>query len=232
MMTIQTKKPNILFIMTDQQSRHMMSCAGNPYVKTPAMDSMAESGTRFTRAYCTNPVCVPSRFSLFTGRMPSEIKLQNNGPVRAPEAIEGIKPTGLGWTLNNGGYDAVYAGKQHFPRMTAEDLGFDVLTHDERDELATLTADFVSQDHDKPWCLTASFINPHDICYMAIRDHAEGEVQQGIMSRSAVADAPGQHYNLETDPGETTNLYLEHPDKVDELRTLLQECRDIGRSRP
>jgi arylsulfatase A-like enzyme len=179
-------RPNILFIMTDQQSRHMMSCAGNKYLNTPAMDSMAEAGTRFTRAYCANPVCVPSRFSLFTGRMPSEIKLQNNGPVGVPEIPDEIMTTGLGWTLKNGGYSAVYAGKQHLPKMTAEDLGFDVLTQDERDELATITAEFVTQPHDKPWCLVASFINPHDICYMAIRDHAEGKTQKNIMNHGSV----------------------------------------------
>lgn len=176
-------RPNILFVMTDQQSRHMMGCAGNRYVRTPAMDSMAASGTRFTRAYAANPVCVPSRFSIFTGRMPSEIKLQSNGPVGVPEISEEIKQTGLGWTLKSGGYSAVYAGKQHLPKMKAEDLGFDVLTLDERDELAKVTAEFVSQKHDTPWFLVASFINPHDICYMAIRDHAEGDAQQGIMRR-------------------------------------------------
>jgi choline-sulfatase len=179
-------KPNILFIMTDQQSRSMMSCSGNPYVKTPAMDSIAASGTRFTRAYCTNPVCVPSRFSLFSGRMPSEIKLQANGPVGVSEIPNIIKETGLGWTLKQGGYDAVFAGKQHLPKMNAEDLGFDVLTRDERDELARATADFVSQPHDKPWCLIASFINPHDICYMAIREHAKEDLQQRIMQNANV----------------------------------------------
>ena len=60
-------KPNILFIMTDQQSATMMSCTGNRYVNTPAMDSIAERGVRFECAYVSNPVCVPSRFSLFTG---------------------------------------------------------------------------------------------------------------------------------------------------------------------
>jgi len=179
-------RPNILLIMTDQQSRHMMSCAGYPYLNTPAIDRLAEAGTRFTRAYCTNPVCVPSRFSLVTGRMPSEIKLQGNGPVGLPEIPEAIKDTGLGWTLKSGGYQAVFAGKQHFPKMEAEDLGFEVLTFDERDKLAEMTADFVSKEHDKPWCLVASFINPHDICYMAIRDHAEGGIQQGVMSRATV----------------------------------------------
>lgn len=150
------------------------------------MDSMAESGTRFTRAYCTSPICVPSRFSLFTGRMPSEIELQGNGPVRAREKIPDIQKTGLGWTLKDGGYTSVYAGKQHFPRMDAEDLGFEVLTEDGRDELADVTAEFVGQPCDKPWCLVASFINPHDICYMAIRDNVEGEEEQGIMTSGSV----------------------------------------------
>jgi len=180
------ERPNIVLICTDQQSRHMMSCAGNDYVRTPAMDSLAEVGTRFTKAYCSNPVCVPSRFSLFTGRMPSEIKLRGNGPVGVPEIDPEIKQTGLGWALRQGGYDAIYAGKQHLPKMQAEDLGFDILTSDERDELAEVTSDFVSRSHDKPYCLVASFINPHDICYMAIREHAVGDTQQGIMSRATV----------------------------------------------
>ena len=66
-------RPNILFIMTDQQHAGMMSCMGNKWLKTPAMDRMAASGIRFERAYATNPVCVPSRFSLQTGLMPSVI---------------------------------------------------------------------------------------------------------------------------------------------------------------
>lgn len=185
--------PNILFIMTDQQSRHMMSCAGNPYVDTPAMDSLAASGTRFTRAYCTNPVCVPSRFSLFTGRMASEIELEGNGPVRTPEKLEGIRETGLGWMLRDAGYDAVYAGKQHLPGMDAEDLGFTLLTADERDELAQATADYVSRPHDKPWCLVASFINPHDICYMAIHDHAREEGKDHPKGSGVVAQREIDH---------------------------------------
>ncbi|MFC1607254.1 sulfatase-like hydrolase/transferase, partial [Candidatus Latescibacterota bacterium] len=78
--TVSTTKspPNILVIMTDQQSATMMGCAGNRYVSTPAMDRLAASGVRFERAYCTAPVCVPSRFSMMTGRMPSEIGMRNN----------------------------------------------------------------------------------------------------------------------------------------------------------
>ncbi len=66
-------RPNILFIMTDQQHAGMMSCAGNKWLKTPAMDRLAASGVRFERAYACNPVCVPNRFSLQTAIMPSAI---------------------------------------------------------------------------------------------------------------------------------------------------------------
>ncbi|MFC1763012.1 sulfatase-like hydrolase/transferase, partial [Planctomycetota bacterium] len=57
-------KPNILFIITDQQFADVMGCAGSPWVQTPAMDSLAERGVRFTRAYVNYPVCLPERYTL------------------------------------------------------------------------------------------------------------------------------------------------------------------------
>ena len=60
-------RPNILFIMTDQQHSGMMSCIGNKCLKTPAMDRLAAEGIRFERAYSSNPVCVPSRIAMATG---------------------------------------------------------------------------------------------------------------------------------------------------------------------
>ena len=72
-------RPNILFIITDQQHTDMMSCAGNPHLQTPAMDSLAEGGIRFTNAYVANPVCVPSRISMATGIMPGRLGVFNNG---------------------------------------------------------------------------------------------------------------------------------------------------------
>ena len=66
-------RPKLLFIMTDQQSAHMMSCAGNEWLKTPALDNLAASGIRFERVYATNPVCVPSHLSMATGAMPDRL---------------------------------------------------------------------------------------------------------------------------------------------------------------
>ncbi len=169
----QPEKPNIIFIFTDQQSATMMHCAGNPYLRTPAIDSLAASGVRFERAYCTNPMCVPSRFSLMTGRMPSAIGLRNNDASQIKAMPDPIKEQGLGWLFRRAGYEVAYGGKVHLPKMTPEALGFDYITRDERDELAKVCGQFIKQTRDEPFFLVASFINPHDICYMAIRDFAE-----------------------------------------------------------
>ena len=75
------QRPNILLIITDQQHAGMLSAAGNKYLQTPAMDSLARTGTRFEQAYCANPVCEPSRFSMMTGLMPSTIGLRFNQDV-------------------------------------------------------------------------------------------------------------------------------------------------------
>src|SRR5512135_3140546 len=78
--------PNILFIITDQQNASMMSCAGNRWLKTPAMDAIAKQGVRFTCAYSTNPVCIPARFSLQTGHYPSEINMRDNETRKVDKA--------------------------------------------------------------------------------------------------------------------------------------------------
>ena len=65
-------KPDLIYIFTDQQSATMMSCTGNTWLKTPAMDYLSDNGIRFERAYTTNPVCVPARIGMMTGRFPGE----------------------------------------------------------------------------------------------------------------------------------------------------------------
>jgi len=63
------KKPNILWIMSDQHNANCFSFAGRN-VKTPNLDKLAEKGVVFTRAYCNNPICAPSRISFITGQYP------------------------------------------------------------------------------------------------------------------------------------------------------------------
>jgi len=173
-------RPNILFIMTDQQHAGMMSCAANKWLKTPAMDRLAASGIRFERAYACNPVCVPNRFSLQTGLMPSVIGMGQNSDSRQAAVTDAMIEQSLGRLLREAGYETVYGGKVHLPRKMSnvQNLGYRNLTSDRRQGLADACAKFIKRrkaspsggQHTRPFFLFASFINPHDICYMAIND--------------------------------------------------------------
>ncbi len=64
-------RPNIVFILSDDQGAWGMGCAGNREILTPNMDRIAREGLRFDNFFCASPVCSPARASLLTGRMPS-----------------------------------------------------------------------------------------------------------------------------------------------------------------
>ncbi|MHC4330378.1 MAG: sulfatase family protein [Planctomycetota bacterium] len=166
-------RPNILFIMTDQQHAGMMSCTGNKWLKTPAMDRLAASGIRFERAYACNPVCVPNRFSLQTGLMPSAIGMGQNGDSARAAVTDVMIRQSLGKLFKKAGYETIYGGKVHLPRKMkgVQNLGYRNLTGNSRQGLADACAEFLKEPHTKPFFLFASFINPHDICYMAINDY-------------------------------------------------------------
>lgn len=65
-------KPNIVFILTDNQGAWQLGCYGNPDFKTPHIDRMASEGVRFTQAYANNAVCSPTRATYLTGLTPSQ----------------------------------------------------------------------------------------------------------------------------------------------------------------
>lgn len=64
-------RPNILFILSDDQGAWAMGCAGNREIRTPALDSIAAAGMRFDDFFCVSPVCSPARASIMTGTIPS-----------------------------------------------------------------------------------------------------------------------------------------------------------------
>jgi len=68
----QTPRPNILLITTDQQRYDTLGCNGSRQVRTPHLDALAGRGVRFTSAYIQNPVCIPSRACIQTGRYTSQ----------------------------------------------------------------------------------------------------------------------------------------------------------------
>ncbi len=189
-----TTQPNIIYIYTDQQSASMMSSAGNDWLETPAMDYIAENGIRFTRAYTTNPVCSPARVSLMTGRFPGyfsdangEQARENAGSMKIPEVSEDVRNSTIAAYMSEAGYELAYGGKEHLPpSLQPKSLGFLDISDNEREILAEKAADYIKSEKDKPYFLVVSLINPHDICYMAIRDFANSERSANTLKRGKV----------------------------------------------
>ncbi|MBD3228000.1 MAG: sulfatase-like hydrolase/transferase [Candidatus Lokiarchaeota archaeon] len=101
-------RPNILFIMTDQQRADHLSCMGNEILKTPNIDSIAKNGTCFRRCYCSNPMCMPNRATIFTGKYPSIHGVRCNGINLTPTI------TTITEKLANNDYYTKAIGKLHF----------------------------------------------------------------------------------------------------------------------
>lgn len=176
-------KPNILFLITDQQTVSALGCAGNPYVKTPNLDRLAARGVRFTESYACYPLCSPSRAGIFSSRMPHELGIYGNNQG-AELAKKGV-PT-LGGLFQVAGYETAYAGKWHafsaFPAYVGAAVpGFTVLPlagKDPRNDdkqtaekapecdpyIADAAVKFLQRPHAKPFLLVVSLLNPHDIC--------------------------------------------------------------------
>jgi arylsulfatase A-like enzyme len=101
------RRPNILFICTDQQRYDALGCYGNPHIQTPTIDGLARDGVLFERCYVQNPVCAPSRASLVTGQYVHNHGLWANGVELPPHA-----PL-VSRALADGGYDCGMIGKMH-----------------------------------------------------------------------------------------------------------------------
>jgi arylsulfatase A-like enzyme len=100
-------KPNFVFFCVDQMQAACLGCAGHPDVRTPHLDQLAQKGVRFDRAYCENPICTPSRVSMFTGLSSRQHGVLGNGrciPHTTPTMVE---------ALRNAGYRTHATGKFH-----------------------------------------------------------------------------------------------------------------------
>ena len=105
---LDSSRPNILWICTDQQRFDTIACLGNAHIRTPNLDRLASEGTAFTRTYCQSPICTPSRASFLTGMYPSSVHGCMNGNDHWSNAAPLV--TGL---LTEAGYDCGLIGKLH-----------------------------------------------------------------------------------------------------------------------
>jgi choline-sulfatase len=105
---VTTKRPNIVFFMVDQMTPGALSCYGNRVSQTPHLDELSEEGVVFESAYCNGPLCVPARYSLMTGRLPSRVRAYDCGS-ELPSSV----PT-IAHYLRLSGYRTVVSGKLHY----------------------------------------------------------------------------------------------------------------------
>lgn len=166
-------QPNVIFIMTDQQSADALSCRmGDRYIKTPALDSLAARGTFFTRAYSPNPLCMPARNSMFTGRYPHETGITDNAEMNTGFALNAAEFPTMGTYFRQAGYQTAYYGKWHlcYDQRKSETHGFEILEGTKPiidADNAARAVSFLTQKHEKPFLLVVSFLNPHNVCEVA-----------------------------------------------------------------
>ena len=119
-------KPNIVFIITDEHDGKIMGCMGDPYVHTPNLDALAESGILFQSHYCASPISGPSRQSLTTGKYVSHhnvwgntVGCPNNVPslprVLQEQGYETVLTGGMKYNGLNYGWSTYKAGKGYAP---------------------------------------------------------------------------------------------------------------------
>ena len=108
---------NVLLLMSDQHRRDCLGVEGNPHARTPTLDALARSGMRFGAAYCSNPVCTPSRASLLTGLYTHHHQAWNN---TTPWPFEHKT---VAHYFGRAGYMTALIGKMHF--VDAQTHGFD-----------------------------------------------------------------------------------------------------------
>jgi len=101
-------RPNLLVLISDQHSPHVMGCAKDDVVRTPHLDRLAEEGVRFDSCYCPAPLCVPSRMSFLTGRFPSDNRVWTNHCV-----LNSNIPT-FAHSLAANGMETLLCGRMHF----------------------------------------------------------------------------------------------------------------------
>ena len=113
-MRAKNKKPNILFVFSDQQRWDTVGCYGQPLNVTPHLDKMAEKGVRFEYAFTCQPVCGPARACIQTGKYATETGCYKNN-IALP-----LDEKTIAHYFSEAGYDVGYVGKWHLASTGSE----------------------------------------------------------------------------------------------------------------
>lgn len=102
------KQPNIIFFLSDQHSTKFLGNQAKCFIETPTLDALCANGVRFSNAYCQNPLCVPSRASILTGKYSKNLGIYENRHI-----LQSNSQT-LPSVLSKNGYKTCLIGKAHF----------------------------------------------------------------------------------------------------------------------
>jgi uncharacterized sulfatase len=191
-------RPNILFLMADDQAPWAMQCAGDPNAFTPNMNRLAKGGARFTNAFTPTPVCSPSRASLMTGRYGSELGITDWIHPQNDKGL-GLHARFPTWPqlLANTGYQTGLIGKWHLgdlPEQHPTQRGYQSFTGFlgggtppqnpvlEKDGVTAKREGYIvdlvteealewieKRDPNKPFALSVHFREPH-AAYLPVRE--------------------------------------------------------------
>lgn len=162
------KKPNIVFINTDQQHFQALSAYGNPHLKTPHMDRLVREGYSFRKAHAIMPQCVPARSCWMTGRTSKE-----TGAILNPGVINPELPDLAQWLGQHTNYETIHTGKWHV-NGRSEHESFDRVLVNQGPNFGEITdfdvgrsaANFIkNRQSQDPYFLMVGLLNPHDCCY-------------------------------------------------------------------
>ena len=112
------KPTNVICILSDEHNKRVLGCYGHPIIKTPHLDALAASGTRFTSAYTNCPICVPARASFATGQYVHKVRCWDNAI-----AYRGDPPS-WGHRMMAAGHHVASIGKLHYVDSSPPRNGF------------------------------------------------------------------------------------------------------------
>ena len=101
------RRPNIIYLMTDDQRADSLGCAGNPVLRTPHVDALAADGVRFTNVFATTAICFSSRITMLTGQYTRVHGIEDFETPLAPAVLANTYPM----LLRRAGYRTGFVGK-------------------------------------------------------------------------------------------------------------------------